>query len=83
MTSREFTAWKAYDAHCPIDGATGRMMLAQLMAMYLNAHKAKGRSAAKAKDFIIDPWKPRRTPQDLERTAMAWAKKYNANLGAS
>ena len=83
MSSAEFTAWKAYNAHCPIDGTIEREMLAQLLAMFANAHRSKGRPPFKAKDFLYAPWKPRRTPQDLERTAMAWARRYNANLGAS
>lgn len=82
MSSREFTAWKAYDAVCSIDGTRDRVLMAQMLAMYANAHKAKGKAPAKPDDFLPNLWAKRKTPEDIERMAMAWARKYNANLKA-
>jgi len=54
MSAKEFDDWLAYNELEPFGQARHELFHAQFFAMWANAHKKKGASSVRPKNFVLD-----------------------------
>ena len=78
ISSSEFNYWVAYHRINPLGPERTEFMIAQLCAMFAQAHAAKGK---KYSPFDFMPWtkreKKKQTPEEMKKVLMAFASAHN------
>jgi hypothetical protein len=77
MDSDELTDWMAFARIEPLDGYRNDINFASLQSLLGNCNRGSSQKAFTIEDFLPDYFKenkPEQTPEDMERSLLAWVK---------